>query len=315
MERIVFLDRDTLIANLRQPSFAHEWREHGTTQSHEVVDRLEGATIAITNKAPLRESDLERLPCLKLIAMAATGTDNVDLDYCARRRIAVVNVRGYSINSLPEHVLLMMLTLRRNLLSYRADVRRGAWEEAAQFCLLDHPIHDLHESTLGIVGYGALGRAVEKRARAFGMRVLIAERKGVKQLRARRTDFLETLRTSDVITLHTPLSDETRSMIGAAELRLMPRHALLINCARGGVVDERALAEALCEGRIGGAGVDVLDGEPPRPDSEGRRNPLLELDLPNLIVTPHIAWASREAMQILADQLIDNIEKAVNSES
>ncbi|HEY0099791.1 MAG TPA: D-2-hydroxyacid dehydrogenase [Pyrinomonadaceae bacterium] len=303
MERIVFLDRNTLRAKIRPPAFAHEWREYGATRAEEVVERLEAASIAIVNKVEIRDAHLAQLPALRLIAVAATGTDNIDLKSCRERGVAVSNVRGYAAGTLPEHVFMLMLALRRNLVSYRTDVRAGRWQRAEGFCLLDHPIRDLHESTLGIIGYGALGRAVEQLARAFRMHTLIAEHKGAQHTRAGRTPFAEVLRTSDIVTLHTPLTAETRHLIGAPELALMKPSALLINCARGGILDEAALVEALQAGVIAGAGVDVLSREPPR---EG--NPLLELDLPNLIVTPHVAWASLEAMQTLADQLIENIE-------
>ena len=308
MEKIVFLDRSTLKANIRRPAFVHEWVDYAETRPGEVVERLRGATIAITNKVALREADLSRLPDLKLIAVAATGVDIIDLDYCRQHDITVSNVRNYARRSVPEHVLMLILALRRSLLGYREDMRRGAWQKASQFCLLDHEIRDLYGSTLGIIGYGALGRAVEKLARALGMRVLISEHKDAPAVRANRTSFEETLRESDQISLHCPLTPMTRNMIGTAELKKMKRHALLINTARGGLVDEAALTEALRSGLIAGAGFDVLSGEPPR---EG--NPLLDLNLPNFILTPHVAWASREAMQTLADQLMDNIEKAVAS--
>ena len=309
MERIVFLDRDTLKADIRPPAFAHEWREYGATRAEEVVGRLGGASIAIVNKVSISEEHLAQLPALRLIALAATGTDNLDLKSCRERGVSVTNVRGYATDTLPEHVLMLMLALRRNLVGYRADLRAGEWQRAEEFCLLTHPIRDLHGSTLGIIGHGALGQSVERLASAFGMNVLVAERKGATNCRAGRTPFAEVLRASDQITLHTPLNEETRNLIGAAELASMKRTALLINCARGGVVDETALLEALRAGVIAGAGIDVLSREPPR---EG--NALLELDLPNLIVTPHVAWASRQAMQTLADQLVDNIEAFVRGE-
>jgi glycerate dehydrogenase len=307
METIVFLERDTLRANLRRPSFEHVWRDYGATRPEEVLERLEGATVAVVNKLPLRAEVLGRLPALKLIAVAATGTDNIDLDFCRERGIGVANVRGYARETLPEHVLMLALALRRNLVAYREDVRAGAWARAEQFCLHGREIHDLHGSALGLVGYGTLGRGVEKLARAFGMEILISEHKGADGLREGRTAFEEVLRRADVLSLHVPLDDETRHMIGHVELSLMKPTAILINCARGGVVDEAALAAALREGAIAGAGVDVLSEEPPRGG-----NPLLDLDLPNLIVTPHVAWASREAQQALADQLVDNIEAFVN---
>lgn len=309
MERIVFLDRDTLKAEIRRPAFAHEWIEHGETKEQQVLERLQSATIVITNKVRLREAVLSQLPSLRFIAIAATGHDIIDLEYCRRRGLPVSNVRNYARHAVPEHTLMLILALRRNLLSYRNDVQAGAWEQARTFCLFDHSIHDLYGSTLGIIGYGVLGQAVEKLALAFGMRVLISEHKGAAQMREGRKSFEEVLRESDVLTLHSPLNDETRNMIGAAEFEKMRPRAILINTARGGLVDESALCDALRRGVIGGAGFDVLTIEPPR---EG--NPLLDLKLPNFILTPHNAWASREAMQALADQLIDNIEAYVRGE-
>jgi glycerate dehydrogenase len=309
MERIVFLDRSTLIADVRRPGFEHDWAEYQMSAPGRVVERLRHATIAITNKVPLREAELSQLPALKFIAVAATGVDIIDLDYCRGRGLPVANVRNYALHSVPEHVLMLILSLRRNLLSYRRDVGLGAWERASGFCLLDHPVGELHASTLGIIGYGALGRAVERLALCFGMRVLVSERKGAPHVREGRTAFEETLRSSDVVTLHCPLNDETRGLLGRAEFEMMRRDAILINTARGGLVDEDALSDALRSGLIAGAGFDVLTKEPPR---EG--NPLLDLHLPNFILTPHVAWASREAMQTLADQLIDNLEAFVRGE-
>lgn len=309
MERIVFLERNTFRVEFRRPGFEHEWIDYGETASAQVVERLGDATIAICNKLPLREPQLSRLPKLKLIAVAATGVDNIDLDYCKQRGIAVCNARHYARNSLPEHVLLLMLALRRNLTAYLDDVRAEKWQQAGQFCLLDHPIHDLHGATLGIIGYGFLGRAVGDLARALGMKLLIAERKGAQTIRSERVAFDQVLKGSDVITLHCPLTDETRNLIDREELQMMRRDALLINTARGGLVNETALVQALLDSLIGGAAFDVLGEEPPR-----HGNPLLEARLPNLIVTPHIAWASREAMQTLVDQLVDSLEAFVRGE-
>jgi len=303
MERIVFLDRETLIADVRRPAFPHEWTEYAMSTPPEVVEKLKRATIAVTNKVPLHAAELSQLPDLKFIAVAATGVDIIDMDYCRRRNLSVSNVRNYARHAVPEHVLMLILALSRNLLSYRKDVERGAWQDASGFCLLNHPIRDLHGSALGLVGYGALGRAVEKLALGFGMRVLIAEHKNALILRPGRTSFEELLRTSDIVSLHCPLNDETRGIIGRTEFEMMRRDALLINTARGGLVDEEALVEALRSGSIAGAGFDVLTTEPPK---EG--NPLLDLNLPNFILSPHVAWASREAMQALADQLVENIE-------
>ena len=308
METIVFLERDTIRAELRPPAFEHRWLDYSVTRPEEVLERLAGATVAVVNKLPLRADVLARLPRLRLIAVAATGTDNIDLEFCRRRGIAVSNVTGYARHTLPEHVLTLALALRRNLLGYREDVRAGLWQRARQFCLHTREIHDLHGSTFGVVGHGTLGRGVARLARAFGARVLVAERKGASAAREGRTPFAEVLGRSDVLSLHVPLGAETRGLVGRDELALMKPTSVLINCARGGVVDEAALAEALAEGRIAGAGVDVLSVEPP-----AGGNPLLSLDLPNLIVTPHVAWAGREAQQALADQLIENIEAFVRN--
>ncbi len=309
MERIVFLDRNTVRGDLRPPSFAHEWVEYAETRADETIERLQGASVCITNKVRLGEAELSLLPHLRLIAVAATGVDNIELDACRKRGIRVSNVRDYSRHSVAEHVFTLLLALRRNLIPYHEDVRAGAWSQSSQFVLLTHTITDLRGSTLGIIAYGTIAREVERLARAFGIEVLVAERKGAREIRAGRTEFAEALRRSDAVTIHAPLNAETRGMIGEVELKLMPAGAILINCARGGIVDERALADALRAGKLAGAGVDVLTSEPPR---EG--NPLLESDVPNLIVTPHVAWASREAMESLLEQVIESIEAFVRGE-
>lgn len=306
MERIVFLERKTIQADFRPPKFEHEWIEHGETLAAQVIERVRDATIIISNKLSLGEPQLSGAEGMKLIAIAATGSDCVDLNYCRQRGIAVCNVRGYAANSVPEHVLMMVLALRRNLFAYHQDVRRGLWNQSKQFCLLTHELHDIRNSTLGIVGYGSIGRSMAKLGESVGMRVLISERKGAVEIREGRTAFADTLRQSDVVSLHCPLTDETRDLIGPAELEAMKRNALLINTARGALIDDGALINALRNESIAGAGIDVLREEPPRNGS-----PLLDLDLPNLIITPHVAWASNEAVQALADQVIDNIEAFV----
>ena len=309
MQSIVFLERNTFNIEFRRPTFAHRWTEYGVTALDEVVPRLQSATIAICNKVPLRAETLSQLPALRLIAVAATGVDNVDLNFCRANRIAVCNTRGYAVNSLPEHALMLMLSLRRNLIAYRDDVRAGRWHDASQFCLLDHPIGDLRGATIGIVGNGALGQSMTRLARAIGMDPLIAERRNAVQVRAGRRTFEDVLRLSDVVSLHCPLTEETRNLIGSAELKLMKRESILINSARGGLIDDAALIEALTNGSIAGAGIDVLRDEPPQVG-----NLLLQANLPNLIVTPHNAWASRQAMHALGDQLIENLEAFVRGE-
>jgi glycerate dehydrogenase len=308
-EYIVFLDRATLLADLRIPDFDHAWVELPACEPDQVAEQLWRASIAITNKAPITRAVLDASPKLRLIAVAATGTNNVDLDACRERGIAVCNIRGYAQNTVPEHVFMLLLALRRNLLAWRESIQKGAWQKAEQFCLFDHEIHDLHGSTLGLIGYGNVGAGVEHLANAFGMKVLIAEHKGASSTRPGRVAFDEVLASADQISLHTPLTDATRNLIGAREFNLMKRNALLINTARGGIVDEAALVSALKTRRIAGAGFDVLSLEPP---SQG--NPLLDLTLPNFLLTPHVAWSSREAMQALANQLIDNIEAFVRGE-
>lgn len=306
-QRIVFLDRSTLKAQVRRPAFEHSWAEYPVTAASELPQRLAGATIAITNKVALREETLRRLPDLKMIAVAATGYDVIDVGYCKAHGIAVANIRNYAVHTVPEHAFALITALRRNLLAYRRDVENGRWQQVDQFCFFDHPISDLYGSTLGILGEGVLGQATAHIGRAFGMQVLFADHAPPKAPGVVFTPLERVLAESDVISLHLPLTDQTRNLIGSAELRRMKRTAILINTARGGLVDEQALAQALKEGVIAGAGFDVLTREPPK---EG--NPLLELRLPNFILTPHVAWASDGAMQFLADQLIDNIEAYVS---
>src|ERR1700732_4710324 len=304
--RIVFLDRSTLQATLRRPAFEHTWQEYPVTHVSEVAERLRDATIAITNKVPLRADMLQRLPELKMIAVAATGYDVIDTAFCKANHIAVANIRNYAVHTVPEHAFALITALMRNLLAYRQDVERGRWQQVDQFCFFDHPIRDLHGATIGIIGEGVLGQGTATIARGFGMKVLFADHAPPKAAGGVFTPFDEVLAESDVISLHLPLSTGTRDMIGIEQLRKMKRTAILINTARGGLVDEQALAQALKDGLIAGAGFDVLSKEPPK---EG--NPLLDLHLPNFILTPHVAWASDGAMQFLADQLIDNIEAFV----
>lgn len=307
MEEIVFLERDSLEADVRRPSFPHAWREHtGIPDAGEAAQLLEQATIAIVNKTPLREATLALLPRLRMISVAATGTDNIDIAAARARGIVISNVRGYAKHTVPEHTFCLILALRRSLLAWREDVKRGLWQRSERFCLSGQPVLDLHGSTLGIFGEGSIGQGVARLARAFGMEVLFADHAPPKAPEVLFTAPDEVLRRSDVVSLHLPLTPATRNFIGAAELAKMKPGALLINTGRGGLVDEHALAQALRSGKIAGAGFDVLSVEPPR-----NGNPLLELDMPNFILTPHVAWAGRQAQQALADQAIDNVEAFV----
>jgi glycerate dehydrogenase len=300
--KIVFLDRETLDAHVREPNFPHEYTEYAQTSPDQVVERLKGATIAIANKVALREEALKQLPDLKLIAVAATGTDVIDKAYTTANGITVSNIRNYAYNTLPEHVIALIFALRRNLVNYVDSVRAGRWQKSDQFCYFDFPIYDIAGSTLGIIGYGALGKSIESRAKALGMKVLINDVVPGADI----VDVATILRESDVVTLNLPLTPQTKHMIGAKELASMKNTAIIINTARGGIVDEAALADALRKGVIAGAGFDVLTVEPPK-----QGNVLLDPTIPNLIVTPHVAWASKEAMQVLADQLVDNVDAFV----
>jgi len=304
--RVVFLDRETLPPETRLKPFAfpNTLTLFDRTAPAEVASRIADADIVITNKVPVRGDSIQGVSRLKLVAVAATGTDNVDIDACAKRGIVVSNIRNYAAHTVPEHTFALILTLRRSVLAYRDSVARGRWQQAGQFCFFDHPIRDLAGARLGIVGDGVLGTAVAAIAKAFQMDTVFADYAGRVRTDLPYASLAEILRTSDIITLHSPLTPQTRNMIGSAEFALLERRPLLINTARGGLVDEAALGSALRAGQISGAAFDVATTEPPPPD-----HPLMQLlDLPNFILTPHVAWASGEAIQGLADQLVDNIE-------
>ncbi|WP_116475672.1 D-2-hydroxyacid dehydrogenase [Zobellella maritima] len=307
--KLAFLDTDTLAPGiqLRPPGFDHRWQGYGHTPPEQVQQRLADVDIAIVNKVKLNRETLSALPRLRLVAIAATGSDNVDLAACRELGIAVCNIRDYARNSVPEHVLALIMALGRNLLAYHSSVQAGRWQESGQFCYFDYPIRDLAGQTLGLIGYGTIARDVEKLARALGMQVMVAARKG-QVAGAGRVEFDEVLARADIISLHCPLNADTRHLISTREFELMQSHTLLINAGRGGLVDEDALLTALDQQQIGGAGFDVVSEEPPSPT-----HPLMKAarQYSNFILTPHVAWASQAAMQRLADQLIDNIEAFV----
>lgn len=306
MMKIVFLDRDTIgpAVAITRPSFPHEWIEYGKTPESEVAERIRDADIVITNKAPVREASIAGAPKLKMIAVTATGYDVIDLAFAKQRGIVVSNVRGYAVNTVPEHTFALIFALRRSIIGFREDVIAGEWQRANQFCFFNHPIRDLAGSTIGIFGGGTLGKSVAKIAQALGMNVLFAGRKGAGSVAEGYTPFDTVLEEADIITLHMPLTPETRDLIGIAEFRRMKKHPLIINTARGGLVNEADLVTALDEGLIAGAGFDVATREPPAAD-----NPLLSIiGRPNMILTPHVAWASDEAMQSLWAQVISHIE-------
>ncbi|MCU1728588.1 D-2-hydroxyacid dehydrogenase [Pseudomonas sp. 7P_10.2_Bac1] len=310
--KIVILDRDTLSPQtvLRTPSFAHEIESYGRTTADQVAERIADAEIVVLNKVKLGREAIAAAKNLRLVAIAATGTDNVDIAACQARGIVVSNIRNYAINTVPEHTFALIFALRRSICAYRDAVGAGRWQEAQQFCFFDYPIKDLAGSTIGIIGDGVLGQAVANMARGLGMRVIFAGYKGHSGLGSLYVPFEQTLAEADILTLHCPLLPETRNMIGAPEFALMRRKPLLINTARGGLVDESAIGPALEAGQISGAGFDVVMTEPPAPT-----HPFMGLvDRHDFILTPHVAWASDEAVQGLADQLIDNIEAFVRGE-
>jgi glycerate dehydrogenase len=274
---------------------------HSVTADSDVDERIAGRNIILTNKADISRARIEANPSLQLVALTATGVNNVDLVAARERGVAVCNIRDYCTPSVVQHVFATLLSLTHSIREYDQALKAGAWEKGEQFTLLHFPIRELTGRTLGIVGYGVLGQGVARVAEAFGMRVLIANRPG-GPAEPGRIDLEEMLPQVDVLTLHCPITDATRGLIGVRELSRMRRDAILINTARGGLVDADALASALREGRIGGAAIDVLTQEPP---VDG--NPLLAPDLHNLIMTPHTAWAAKESRQRAIDELAANV--------
>jgi glycerate dehydrogenase len=308
--KIVFLDRATLPAQtyLRTPNFTHQLQVFDYTSPEQVAERVTDADIVVLNKSKLTERAIATAPRLKMVAVAATGTDNVDIAACRVRGIVVSNIRNYAIHTVPEHTFALIFALRRSITAYQDAVRQGRWQDAGQFCFFDYPIKDLSGSTLGVIGDGVLGQSVAAIGRALGMKVLFSAHKGRTEMGSLYTDFDEVLGRADILTLHCPLTVHTKGMIGTAEFARMTRKPLLINTARGGLVDEAALGPALDAGQISGAGFDVVSVEPPHAN-----HPFMSLlDRPNFLLTPHVAWASDEATQSLADQLIDNIEAFFN---
>ena len=273
------------------------------TSDDEIAERIRGAAIVLGNKVMISESLFAGAPEMRFIGLTATGTDNIDLEAAKRHGVAVANIRAYCTESVAEHVFGCLLNLTHNLQGYVADIRRGEWQAASNFCMLTRPISELSAMTLGIVGYGELGRGVARIAEAFGMSVIVAARPGSDEIPDGRVSFDELLASADVISLHCPLTEATRALFGPDEFRAMKKSAILINTARGGLVDSKALADALREGKIAAAAVDVLPKEPP---VDG--DPLLDYDGDNLMVTPHIAWGTLEARQAAIDELTANIE-------
>jgi glycerate dehydrogenase len=321
--KAAFLDYATLGAGDLEPTLLQaalpSIRLYGDSPADTLDERLRDLEVVIVNKIVLDQRLLACAPRLRLVCVSATGTDNVALATARGRGIAVTNVTDYCVPSVTQHVFALVLSLTQRLREYHALLAEGAWQRSESFCLLDHPFHELAGRTFGIVGLGALGRGVARVAQAFGMTVLAAQRPyredhpvepgpadadGVQ-----RISFRGLLARAHVVSLHCPLTAETRRLIDARAFSLMRHDALLINTARGALVDPAALLQALHEGRIAGAGVDVLEREPP-PAGE----PLLAAALPNLIVTPHMAWAARESRQRLLDEVARNVGAFLSGE-
>ncbi len=304
-KRAVFLDLATVsrddidLASLEQA--VSSWTYWPTTKPKDTAARIHDAEIIVSNKVILDRAIMQSCQNIRLICIAATGTNNVDLDAARELGIRVTNVAGYSTPSVVQQVFAMILSLTTRQAEYTQAIQDGRWQQSEQFCLLDFPFRELNGKRMGIVGYGGLGKAVAQVAEAFGMEVLLANRPGSEPTPG-RVPLQELLPQVDILSLHCPLTEQTKDLIGEWELEQMKPDALLINCARGGVVDEAALARALIAAKIGGAGVDVLAKEPPTAD-----NPLLQPDIPNLIVSPHVAWASQESRQRLVNEIAANM--------
>lgn len=307
--KIVILDRATLPQREITFDFPHELISYDSTAPEEALARIKGADIVLTNKVVVSAEAVSQNPQLKLVAVAATGVNNVDVAAAKKAGVAVANVRAYGNESVAEHAFMLMIALIRNLPAYQRDIAAGLWEKSPFFCHFGAPMRDLNGKTLAIFGRGNVGLTLASYAQAFKMKVVFGEHKHAETVRDGYVSFDEAIQTADVVSLHCPLNGQTANMIGEAELKQMKPGAILINCGRGGLVDEAALVAALKYGQIGGAGFDVLTEEPPR-----NGNPLLKAHLPNLIVTPHMAWASQEAADNLLNILLDNVDKFVKGQ-
>ena len=281
------------------------------TAADEVNKRIQDAEIIIINKTKLDAAALYQAKKVKLICLVATGTDNVDLVAAKEQGVTVCNIKNYCTDSVAQHVVLSILALSHHFNEYQLSLKQGLWQKSEQFCLLEYPITELSAKTLGIVGLGVLGTAVANLAVSFGMRILVAEsfrpengmtNDAQQKPEFKRVPFQDLVSQSDVISLHCPLTPETKDLFDLKTFKSMKKNALLINTARGGLINDEALLHALENGSIAGAALDVLDREPPAAD-----HPLLTSGLPNLIVTPHIAWAAKEARQRALDEIAKNI--------
>ena len=306
LDKDSFDKNDIVLTGLEIPEV--DWTGYPATRADQALERVGNHQIVITNKVVLNRELLSHCPDLKLILIAATGTDNVALDACREQGIVVCNVRHYATPAVAQHTIALILNLLTNQTRYLHDVQQGNWTNSEVFCLLDHPIIESSNKILGIIGYGTLGRKVAKIAEAMDMQILLCQRPGTDGApESGRVSFDELLERSDIISLHCPLTTDTHHLFDGRAFRKMKKTAILVNTARGAIIDSAALINALENGEIAGAGIDVLDLEPPPPD-----HPLLQYRLPDLLITPHNAWGSRESRQRLVDALSENLSGWLN---
>lgn len=310
MTHIVFLDAgsmgDTDLTPLQLAGC--QLQCYSSTEPALILQRLHQASIAIVNKVVLTRETLHALPNLKLICVAATGVNNIDLDAARALGIVVCNARNYADTTVPQHVMALLLGLTNQISNYQLTLASGAWSHSAHFCLHSHRLSELAAKKFMVVGYGALGQATARLATAFGMQVLISEHSGAVTCRPGRVNFEQALCQADVISLHCPLTTSTRELLNAQRLASMPDGAIIINTARGGLIAEADLLAELKTGRLA-AGLDVLSSEPPPAD-----HILLQQRLPNLLLTPHIGWASPAARVRMTAQLVENIQQFLAGE-
>ena len=303
--KAVFLDYASLDQNDLDFSELHAVFENLTlypaSTEEQVLERIQDVDVVITNKVRISAEVIQQLPQLKLILISATGTNNVDLVQAKKSGIVLCNCQAYGTSAVAQHTLMLMLALSTSVIQYHQAVQKGEWQKAQQFCLLDFPIVELTGKTLGIIGYGELGQAVAQLAKAFGMQIMVGALPNRPQHEG-RVQLDELLSQADYVSLHCPLTDETKDLIDAKAFDRMKSSAFLINCARGGIVNEQALADALIHKKIAGAATDVLTVEPPK-----QGNVLLDANIPNLIITPHSAWGSVDARQRIVQQLMENV--------
>ncbi len=305
--RIVNLDRDGLPSHIEipAPKFEHDWTNYPSSNADEVISRAKGADILVVNKVSVNAAILEACPTVKHVAVCATGYNIIDIAACESRGISVSNIPSYAATTVSEHVIASALVLRREINRYRQAVINGKWQNSPAFCLFDKPFLNLRGATMGLIGLGEIGEATAKHAKALGMTVLFSSRSQRSHDFAKQVDLDQLLSQSDVVSIHCSLNETSKGLIGERQLALLPRHAILINTARGGIVDEQAVVDAIHNESIAGIAFDVLEQEPPIENS-----PLLSIShQPHVLITPHISWASEQAMQYLANTLTRNIEE------